>query len=66
MSNEFHYVAQWSAEDAEFVGLCPEFPSLSWLAETKPGALDGIRQLVADVVADMKLNGEKIPLPKKL
>ena len=27
----YTYRVLWSEEDAEFVGLCAEFPSLSWL-----------------------------------
>ena len=49
--------------DGEHVGLCAEFPSLSWLAATPEGALAGIRRLVADVVRDMTANGEKVPEP---
>ena len=31
----YSYRVQWSEEDREFVGLCTEFPSLSWLAESQ-------------------------------
>ena len=47
----------WSAEDGEYVGLCVELPSLSWLAPSRAAALVGIRHLVADVVADGSLMG---------
>ena len=47
----------------EFVGLCTEFPSLSWLASMQEEAFAGIRQLVADCVADMEANGEAPPEP---
>ena len=53
----------WSADDEEYVGLCAEFPSLSWLAETPESALKGICNVAADVVEDMKNNQEKIPEP---
>jgi predicted HicB family RNase H-like nuclease len=43
--------------------LCAEFPSLSWLAGSPEEALAGIRQLVADVVADMSAQKEVIPVP---
>ena len=43
----------WSAEDQEFVGLCTEFPSLSWLDKDQLGAHAGITKLVSEVVADM-------------
>lgn len=44
----------WSEEDEEYVGLCTEFLSLNWLAESPEAALEGIRQVVADVVTDME------------
>ncbi len=59
----YAYRVTWSKEDQEYVGLCTEFPSLSWLAETQELTLTGIRQLVANVIADMKNNNEEIPIP---
>lgn len=32
------YRVTWSEEDQEYVGLCAEFPSLSWLAESQEAA----------------------------
>ena len=59
----YTYRVTWSAEDGEFVGLCAEFPSLNWLAPSQEEAFSGIRQLVADVVADMEANSEQPPEP---
>ena len=59
----YTYRVTWSAEDEEHLGLCAEFPSLSWLAGSPEEALTGIRQLVADVVADMSAQKEDIPVP---
>ena len=61
--DRYTYRVTWSEEDEEYVGLCAEFPSLSWLDESPEEALHGIRQVVADVVADMAENGEDIPDP---
>ncbi|WP_321806006.1 type II toxin-antitoxin system HicB family antitoxin [Burkholderia sp. BCC1993] len=61
--DHFTYRVTWSPEDGEHVGLCAEFPSLSWLDQTPEGALAGVRRLVADVVRDMTANGEKVPEP---
>lgn len=44
----------WSVDDQEYVGLCAEFGSSSWLAPTPEDALAGIRRLVHDVTADLK------------
>lgn len=61
--DHYTYRVTWSPDDGEHVGLCAEFPSLSWLAETPEAALRGIRQIVSDVVADMQTSGETVPLP---
>ncbi len=60
-----HYTYQviWSEDDKEYVGLCAEFPSLSYLATTEKKAMSGIHQIVADVVEDMASNDEAIPEP---
>jgi predicted HicB family RNase H-like nuclease len=62
-TDHYTYRVTWSAEDAEHVGLCVEFPTLSWLAETPEDALAGIRRLARDVVRDMRAAGEPIPVP---
>lgn len=61
--DHYTYRVTWSPEDGEHVGLCVEFPSLSWLARTPEAALKGIRKVVMDVVADMRVGGESIPAP---
>lgn len=61
--DHYTYRVTWSAEDGEHVGLCAEFPSLSWLAKTPEAALKGIRRVVAEVVADMQAADEDIPVP---
>ena len=62
-NDRYTYRVTWSEEDDEYVGLCAEFPSLSWLASTPEAALRGIRQVVAEVVADLEANGEVVPEP---
>jgi predicted HicB family RNase H-like nuclease len=61
--DHYTYRVTWSAEDVEHLGLCAEFPSLSWLAKTPEAALKGIRKVVATVVADMQAGGEELPVP---
>jgi predicted HicB family RNase H-like nuclease len=65
MVNYKHYTyrVMWSEEDQEFVGLCAEFPSLSFLDEDMTAALNGIVDVVGQVVADMTGNNELIPEP---
>jgi predicted HicB family RNase H-like nuclease len=61
--DKFTYRVTWSDEDQEYVGLCAEFPSLSWLESSPEKSLQGIRKLVKDVVADLKRNKETVPEP---
>ncbi len=63
MSDHYTYRITWSAEDGEHVGLCADFPSLSWLATAPEVALAGIRNLVSDSMSDMRTTGEPIPEP---
>ncbi len=61
--DRYTYRMTWSEDDKEYVGLCAEFPSLSWLARTPEAALKGIRKVVAQVVRDMRQRGEPVPEP---
>ena len=63
MDDRYSYRVIWSTEDGEHVGLCAEFPSLSWLAPTLDEAFAGIRQIIAEVLEDMHANGETPPEP---
>lgn len=40
--DKYTYQTTWSEDDNEYVGLCFEFKSLSWLADTPEKALKGI------------------------
>ena len=60
---DIHSRITWSADDAEYVGLCAEFPSLSWLDDTPEAAFSGIRRLVAECVDDMQAAQELVPEP---
>lgn len=62
-NDHYTYRVTWSEDDNEYVGLCAEFPGLSWLTGTPESALKGIRRIVADVVDDMRANGESVPEP---
>jgi len=61
--DHYTYRVTWSSEDGEYLALCAEFPSLSWLASAPGAALAGIRNVVAASVADMIENGEALPVP---
>lgn len=59
----FTYRVTWSNEDGEYVALCAEFSSLSFLAADQTAALKGLNKLVKEVIEDMQENGEVIPTP---
>ncbi len=60
----YRYRVKWSQEDGEYVGLCDEFPSLSWLEPLESEALEGIKRLVVDTIAEMLEAGDTIPAPR--
>ncbi len=59
--DRYTYRVTWSEEDREYVGLCVEFPSLSWLEKSQEKALLGIRKVVAETVTDLKRSKEPVP-----
>jgi len=61
--SHFTYRVTWSAEDGEFLATCAEFPSLSWLASSQIEALQGLENLLHEVLADMEEQGEQVPQP---
>ena len=61
VSDDYTYRVTWSTEDEEYLGLCAEFPSLSWLARTSDEALAGVREMVVGCVEDMRAQGEEPP-----
>ena len=65
-NDRYTYRVTWSDEDREYVGLCAEFPGLSWLADSHEAALQGIRDVLAEVISDLKASGEPIPQPLAL
>lgn len=62
-NDHYSYRVIWSEEDGEYVGLCAEFPSLSWLERSPEKALKGIREVVAQVVTDLEKRREFVPEP---
>jgi len=62
-NDHYTYRVIWSEEDDAHIGLCAEFPSISWIAATPEGALRGIRKQVANIIKDMEANKESVPKP---
>jgi len=62
-NDRYSYRVIWSDKDNEYLGLCAEFPSLSWLAGTPEAALKGIRRVVAVGIKIMEADGDSIPEP---
>jgi len=61
--DRYTYRVTWSEEDQEHVGLCVEFPSLSWLEDTPEKALKGIRGLVRNCIKNLQDEAQDIPQP---
>ena len=63
VADKYTYRVLWSEEDQEYVGLCAELPSLSWLERSQAAALRGIIQIARQAVDDMAKKHEPIPKP---
>jgi len=63
MHDKYTYRILWSEDDKEYVGLCAELPSLSWLSPSQSEAFKGIRKLAASVIKDLQRAGEPVPEP---
>ena len=42
----YNYQIVWSEDDNEYVALCDEFPSLSYIAKTPKEALEGLLEII--------------------
>jgi predicted RNase H-like HicB family nuclease len=63
VADKYAYRVVWSEEDQEYVGLCAELPSSSWLESSQEAALRGIVEVARQAVADMAKGHEPIPEP---
>lgn len=61
-TDHYTYSVAWSEIDGEYVGLCKEFPTLSWLDKNPDKAFKGIRNIVAEAIEDMR--NENFPIPE--
>ena len=53
----YSYRVQWSPDDDEYVATVLEFPSLSYLDQDQTDALQGLVEVVAQVVNDLTAAG---------
>jgi predicted HicB family RNase H-like nuclease len=63
IAEKYTYRVIWSDEDREYVGLCAELPSLSWLDKSQTAALRGIVDAAREAVADLTRQHEAVPGP---
>jgi hypothetical protein len=58
----YTYQVTWSPEDEKFVGVCAEFPNLSWLDPDQDTAFSGIVSLVQSCLDDAQTYGDSVPV----
>ncbi|MFI5395313.1 MAG: toxin-antitoxin system HicB family antitoxin [Candidatus Binatia bacterium] len=59
----YTYRVFWSEEDAEFVAVCAEVPSLSGLAPTEAGAIEELKVAIAGWLEHLTEQGIAWPEP---
>jgi hypothetical protein len=45
--DDYTYSVEWLEWRRKYSGKCSEYPSLSWFAETKEDALEGIKHIIS-------------------
>jgi len=50
--NRCNFRVVWSDYDKEYIGICDEFPSASWISKTAEGAMVGIRDVISDIIGE--------------
>ena len=60
-SEKYTYSVAWSEEDGEYVGLCAQFPYLSFLSPVPDAALAGVRESVAIALDMLAADGGNAP-----
>jgi hypothetical protein len=58
----YTYQVTWSPEDEKFVGVCAEFPNLSWLDPDQATAFSGIATLVQSCLDNAQTYGDSVPV----
>lgn len=58
-TDQFSYSVSWSEDDEGFVATVVEFPSLSWIDESRRAAEDGLVNLVTEVLEDIRLSARR-------
>lgn len=51
--NDNQFKVFWFAEDQQYVAICDQYPSLSYMDDDEAKALEGIKKLVAEVELDI-------------
>lgn len=60
---DYHYSCSWDGNEIAYWAKVEEFPSLSFFADTREEAVEGLRKLVSEILVDMHSTGEIPPQP---
>ncbi len=64
-TDRYTYSVVWSEEDGEYIGLCAEFPYLSFLAPLPDDALAGVRESVTIALGMLAEDGIRPPAARR-
>ena len=62
-AEKYTYRVLWSEDARRYVGVCSEFPTLSFQAATHAVALDGIIAWVREMLENIRRLGQVAPTP---
>lgn len=64
MDQHYSAVVDWSAEDEEFIAMCPEFPGASGSGESKEEAILELRESISVLLETYATKGIAAPEPR--
>lgn len=59
----YHYFVEWSEQKQKSIGLCSEFPMLSYLDNDTQLAISGIKELIENITKKNVLDNVPLPIP---
>ena len=63
--DDYAVLAGRDRETQEYVAVVREFPSISWVADSRVDAAAGLRRVLSDILDDMYEHGEDVPAPQR-
>lgn len=65
IADDYSILVGRDRDTKEYVAVVREFPSLSWVADSRIDAAAGLRAILSDILGDMYDHHEDVPAPQR-